>query len=116
MIADCPSIDYIPEFTTKVSKEAILKDGQDMTLIVHSAGEGVLEDERYKEWICQFGEKTHHIILSPDYCNHDYTFHATARNQIRLAAMDPKIFIPPYQSSQPLKAIDSGKKSLFINR
>lgn len=57
----CPDASYIPSIIESEELSNVAGYGQDavMHAIVHRLGDGVLDDERYKNWMNSFGDHVH---------------------------------------------------------
>ena len=108
LIVDCPSLAFVPDVITKLSKSTCLTDSEQMALIVHMIGSDVLHDPNYKAWMREFGDDTHHIIISPDLCNQEITFTSFHAIQEILSQLDSKVFKPGYYSHSPKLEITEG--------
>ncbi|KAF9454406.1 hypothetical protein P691DRAFT_717421 [Macrolepiota fuliginosa MF-IS2] len=118
IILDIPSVDMIPSvirsFDT-VYKPFRSLDPNDMEehavrVVYHLLGSGVLEDERYLEFMKGFPETTEHIVSSPEHSPNPVTFTSHGFNQYRLSQLDPQTFpLPKFNTSAvtPLTNISS---------
>ncbi|CAG8440575.1 11933_t:CDS:10 [Diversispora eburnea] len=95
--ADVPSTSYINSIYE--SSEFVLYQSGNKDLqprvIVHMLGNGVLEDNRYQEWMKKFGPETERIM-----------FHSTATSQFKLSKIDENQFRIPYYSNEPSKQLN----------
>ncbi len=55
MFIECPSLEYIPGITSSPAFD--ITGTARLSFIVHRAGPGVLDDERYLTWMRSFGAK-----------------------------------------------------------
>ncbi|KAF8639102.1 hypothetical protein AX17_001745 [Amanita inopinata Kibby_2008] len=118
LILDVPSTAYIPSLLSSFddpffakfksrspehTKEHVVRS------VFHILGEGVLEDERYIQFMRSFEEgedsddPVHHMIASREHCPDPVTFTSAAFNQLRLNQLDERIFPVPKFSLQPSK-------------
>ncbi|RUS30018.1 hypothetical protein BC938DRAFT_479946 [Jimgerdemannia flammicorona] len=70
-------------------------------------GKGVIEDEKYREWMKKFGGETQHIVGSEDYCAQSILFTSHAIAQLKLSRLDDRIFPIPQYNNIPLKLLES---------
>ncbi|KAF9565899.1 hypothetical protein CPC08DRAFT_143698 [Agrocybe pediades] len=119
LILDVPSVAYIPtlissfknsEFYGKFwSEDPITLEAEDREyntrLVYHLCGQGVLEDEKYKEFMRGFSSITEHVISSREHCPDPVTFTNAAYNQLRLNKLDEKVFHIPKFSLTPKKQL-----------
>ncbi|KAI0330270.1 hypothetical protein GY45DRAFT_1354004 [Cubamyces sp. BRFM 1775] len=75
--------------------------------VFHLCGEGVLEDERYKEFMNGFSDETHHIISSREHTANKITFGRSALAQAKLHQLDADMFPIPKYSMTPLRDLSS---------
>ncbi|PFH48651.1 hypothetical protein AMATHDRAFT_64951 [Amanita thiersii Skay4041] len=123
LVLDVPSPSYIPSvistfetpFYAKFrSRSPEYKEKHIVRTVYHILGEGVLEDERYIQFMRSFEEPesngedpVHHLVASPEYCADPITFTSAAFNQLRLNTLDDKIFPLPKFTLKPSKDISS---------
>ncbi|KAF5351284.1 hypothetical protein D9758_007983 [Tetrapyrgos nigripes] len=115
IIADVPTPGHIPSLVSSFSGSPFYskfrsnrpEDLQDhvVRVIYHICGEGVLEDERYLDFMRGFGPQVHHVVASKEYCSNPVTFTSAAFHQLRLSKLDPDIFVIPKYSLTPKKDI-----------
>ncbi|RHZ49596.1 hypothetical protein Glove_519g75 [Diversispora epigaea] len=108
IVIDVPSISYINSIYASsefVSYQSGNKDLQPC-VIVHMLGNGVLEDNRYQEWMKKFGPETEHVIINEQYCPQRIMFHSTATSQFKLSKIDEDQFRIPYYSNEPSKQLN----------
>lgn len=112
VILDVPSPSYIPSlinsFTRSPLYSKIWSRTPEYTVssVFHLCGEGVLEDERYIEFMNGFPADTHHVISSSEYERDAVTFATAALHQLRLNQfLDPDIFPAPHFSLAPEKEL-----------
>ncbi|KIK93173.1 hypothetical protein PAXRUDRAFT_829230 [Paxillus rubicundulus Ve08.2h10] len=75
--------------------------------VFHLCGENVLEDERYKVFMNDFGPEVHHIVASRRHLPNAVTFTSAAYSQLRLNQLDPSIFPVQKFSCNVEKAISN---------
>lgn len=105
-------------------------------------GNGVLEDNRYQEWMKKFGAETEviikkifflffpsstnyqllinirvylqHVIVNEQYCPQRIMFHSTAISQFKLSKIDENQFRIPHYSNEPSKQLNLGKLKVLL--
>ncbi|RPD65585.1 hypothetical protein L226DRAFT_479775 [Lentinus tigrinus ALCF2SS1-7] len=117
LILDVPTPAHIPSllasftespfFAKYRSKAADVRKEYPMHAVYHLCGEGVLEDERYKEFMNGFSEETHHLISSREYTPDKITFTRSALVQAKLHQLDAEMFPIPKYNLSPSKDITS---------
>ncbi|KAK7031534.1 mitochondrial ribonuclease Z [Favolaschia claudopus] len=110
LILDVPSPSYIPSLLKTFSSSPFFSEFQNrspnytLQAIFHLCGEGVLEDERYIEFMNKFPIDTNHIISSPEHDRDQLTFrnvHQTTRTRL-----DPAVFPEQKLAPTPKKPWD----------
>lgn len=108
IILDCPSPSYIPSLLKSEQYRKIQKSKENTPVcVIHMAGEGVLEDERYKEWMSEFPAQTKHILCSPSWNCPEVIFQDSARSHAKLGQLDSRIFPPIYYRNEPQRKASS---------
>lgn len=109
-IIDIPSLDYLPALLASPAFEPYQSGSPDMTpkCIVHLLGAGVLEDTSYREWMCRFGNTTHHIVAAADYSPQQVIFERHAVVQLKLNKLDEDIFPMVWYKNQPRLELGAG--------
>ncbi|KAK7437378.1 hypothetical protein VKT23_018623 [Stygiomarasmius scandens] len=115
IIADVPTPDHIPSLAETFSKSPFFskfrstrpEDLQEyvVRVIYHVCGDGVLEDERYLEFMQGFGPQVNHVVASREHCANPVTFTSSAFHQLRLSKLDSDMFVVPKLSLTPKKDI-----------
>ena len=105
VIIECPSKEYIPNLSLKLTKETL----GDVCLMIHNLGEDILENSEYIQWLksLDLKDNVQHLIFSPGYCHNALTFPSTSKVLKDLSGLNSKIFKPPFESFSSLKSIDS---------
>ncbi|KAG9016669.1 hypothetical protein FRB90_002586 [Tulasnella sp. 427] len=75
--------------------------------IIHRVGPGVLEDERYRQWMSSFDPAVNHMVSSESYSPNSITYSSSARMQLELSYLDNEIFKLPHHSDTPLASLSS---------
>ncbi|KAF8631971.1 hypothetical protein AX15_002105 [Amanita polypyramis BW_CC] len=119
LIFDIPSPAYIapllssfedPSFLKFKSRSPQHRKEHIVRSMFHIVGEGVLEDERYIQFMKSFeedNEPIHHLVASREHCPDPVTFTSAAFNQLRLNQLDERLFTIPKFSLTPVKNISS---------
>ncbi|KAK2462756.1 hypothetical protein APHAL10511_005274 [Amanita phalloides] len=119
LILDIPSPAHIssllssfddPFFAKFKSRNQKIKQEHVVRSVFHILGEGVLEDERYVQFMKSFEEDddaVHHLIASREHCSDPVTFTSAAFNQLRLNQLDERMFTIPKICLQPAKDIST---------
>ncbi|KAJ3108964.1 hypothetical protein HDU97_009697 [Phlyctochytrium planicorne] len=104
IIIECPSVDYIPCLVNhnKFVPHYADNTSNHVTVIVHTVGEGVIDNEDYTNWMKLFGEDTQHIIIDGKHSPKPIVFKKSAVSISRLNRIDPEIFTLPHYSNTPL--------------
>ncbi|KAJ3084458.1 hypothetical protein HK102_000652 [Quaeritorhiza haematococci] len=124
IIVDCPSPDYIESLISsneKIFAPFYVRDGmksegatsESVQCVVHFLGEGVLEDQRYLDWIGQFGDNTVHVLGSARHSPYTQVNRAQTKIQHRLHILDSSVFPVPFASPSALESSKSYPKMLF---
>ncbi|KAH0834911.1 beta-lactamase-like protein [Lanmaoa asiatica] len=102
LLLDTPTLAHIPallssfvdsgHFARYLWKHAEESKLHKVQAVFHFCGDGVLEDERYKTFMDDFGPEAHHIVASRRYLPNPMTFTSAAYSQLRLNQLDPNIF------------------------
>ncbi|KAG8216533.1 hypothetical protein J3R82DRAFT_6675 [Butyriboletus roseoflavus] len=102
LVFDTPTSAHIPallssfvdsgHFAKYLWKHAEDSKQHKVRVIFHLCGDGVLEDQRYKTFMDDFGPEVHHIVASRKYLPNPMTFTSAAYSQLRLHQLDPIIF------------------------
>ncbi|KAF8434881.1 hypothetical protein L210DRAFT_3552991 [Boletus edulis BED1] len=102
LLFDTPTLAHIPallsnfvnsgDFSKYLWKHAKDSKQHKLRVIFHLCGDGVLEDERYKTFMDDFGPEVHHIVASRRHLPNPMTFTSAAYSQLRLNQLDPNIF------------------------
>ncbi|KAI0777745.1 hypothetical protein BD413DRAFT_640429 [Trametes elegans] len=86
-----------PFFSQYRSKAEEVRKKHPVHAVFHLLGEGVLEDERYKEFMNGFSDETHHIVSSREHTPDKIVFTRSALVQARLNQLDADMFpLPKY--------------------
>ncbi|RUP50800.1 hypothetical protein BC936DRAFT_137640 [Jimgerdemannia flammicorona] len=109
IIIDCPTPAYIPSLLASPAFAIHQTDDvkQQPKVVIHMLGKGVIEDEKYREWMKKFGGETQHIVGSEDYCAQSILFTSHAIAQLKLSRLDDRIFPIPQYNNIPLKLLES---------
>ncbi|KAJ2596943.1 hypothetical protein H4R99_004708 [Coemansia sp. RSA 1722] len=118
IIIDCPTTAYVdslvnnPRFTPYL--DACSDDGEKsmalqkrLLLVVHSLGEGVAQDGRYREWAARFPKHVRHMVSAPEYVADDNPFQRHLRVQAAMSVIDPLAYVLPQSSDKPGLSIRS---------
>ncbi|KAG6330075.1 hypothetical protein ID866_9015 [Astraeus odoratus] len=102
LVLDTPTVAHIPhllagfvgcgpfaKYCEVESKDHIVR------VVYHLCGDGVLEDERYKAFMNEFGPEVHHLVASRRHLPDPVTFTSAAYSQLRLNQLDPNVFPLP---------------------
>ncbi|PPQ65164.1 hypothetical protein CVT24_011027 [Panaeolus cyanescens] len=118
-VFDIPSPDHIPSlcnsFRTNTFYQrfwsedgsAVQSSEHIVRTVYHFLGDGVLEDERYKQFMRGFGPNVHHLVTSREHSPDPLTFTTAGYNQLRLNKLDEVMFPIPKHSMVPRKEISS---------
>ncbi|TFY69819.1 hypothetical protein EVJ58_g184 [Rhodofomes roseus] len=112
LVFDVPTPSHISElvksftqdpFYSKFRSKATPASAQEPIVyaVYHLCGVGVLEDERYKNFMRGFPEDTHHIISSREHGDNRVVFTKAALNQLQLSTLDPDMFPLPVHTLRP---------------
>ncbi|KAI0360608.1 hypothetical protein OH77DRAFT_1393497 [Trametes cingulata] len=111
LILDVPTPAHIPSllesftespfFAQYRSKSPEMRKAHPVHAVFHLCGDGVLEDERYKEFMNGFSDDTHHIISSRKHMADKITFGHSALLQAKLNQLDAEMFPVPKYSLEP---------------
>jgi ribonuclease Z len=135
IILDVPFPSYIPSLLDSFTRSPFYckmqSESPEHTIhsIFHICGEGVLEDERYVEFMNKFPTDTNvsivllkvscishfsqHIISSPE-CDRDVaTFKASVLDQMRMNQLDPVMFPIQKFSLEPKKRLEGTHLSFY---
>ncbi|KAJ2034060.1 hypothetical protein GGI01_000236 [Coemansia sp. RSA 376] len=115
IVIDCPSTLYIdslvsnPQFAPFLTASETSDEGRQaqLVLVVHSLGNGVALDERYKSWVNRFPSHVHHMLSSPEFVPDANPFQRHLRVQASMAAVDPRVYVLPQGSSQSQQPLSS---------
>ncbi|KAI0674372.1 hypothetical protein C8Q78DRAFT_967526 [Trametes maxima] len=117
LIVDVPTPAHIPSLLSAFTEtpfysqyrskvEAVRKE-HPVHAVFHLCGEGVLEDERYTEFMNGFSDHTHHVISSKEHTSDKVVFGKSALVQGKLNQLDPDMFpVPKYNLSPARKLAD----------
>ncbi|KAI6104184.1 hypothetical protein F5141DRAFT_1189708 [Pisolithus sp. B1] len=102
LLLDTPTLAHIPDLLAGFAdggpfakyRQPESKD-HDVRVIHHLCGDGVLEDERYRALMNEFGPDVHHVVASRRYLPDPVTFTSAAYSQLRLNQLDSDIFPTP---------------------
>ncbi|KAJ1920472.1 hypothetical protein H4219_001309 [Mycoemilia scoparia] len=119
LIIDCPSSDYITSLVESQQWAQFYESTQNPDnqpkLIIHTLGEGVLEDPRYIDWIRRFGPNTRHVINSQEYCGDANPYQRHAALQASLSLIDPSMFAMPQSNAFPKKDLNKLAENAGVN-
>ncbi|EKM81596.1 hypothetical protein AGABI1DRAFT_105131 [Agaricus bisporus var. burnettii JB137-S8] len=110
IILDVPMIEMIPSVIHSFDsayKPFRSIDPSDMEkhtvrVVYHLLGEGVLQDERYIDFMKGFPATTEHVVSSSEYSPNPLTFTSHGFKQYCLSRLDPEVFpIPKFDISPP---------------
>ncbi|KAI0710377.1 hypothetical protein C8T65DRAFT_648151 [Cerioporus squamosus] len=117
LILDVPTPAHIPSllasftdspfFAKHRSKDKDIRKEHPVHAVYHLCGDGVLEDERYKEFMNGFYDETHHLIFSREYTPDKITFTRSALVQAKLHQLDTEMFPLPKYNLSPSRDITS---------
>ncbi|KAF9159871.1 Zinc phosphodiesterase ELAC protein 2 [Actinomortierella ambigua] len=114
MVVDCPSVEYIaslvsaPEFQAfQSSSSADSTTEGDVCSVVHMAGETVLSDPAYQQWMASFGNKTQHIVAHQDFCGERLIWRSQSVSAVKLSKLSNTIFPVPYYNNRPVADLAS---------
>ncbi|KAI0635238.1 beta-lactamase-like protein [Trametes polyzona] len=117
LVLDVPSPEYIPSLMTSFtespyfskyrSREEGVREEHPVHAVFHLCGDGVLEDERYKEFMDGFSDKTHHVISSRQHTADKIVFGKSALIQAKLNQLDADMFPVPKYSMEPARSLAS---------
>ncbi|CDO70624.1 hypothetical protein BN946_scf184748.g22 [Trametes cinnabarina] len=120
LILDVPTPAHIPSLMTSFTESPFFSQFRSKTeasrkehpvhAVFHLCGDGVLEDERYKEFMNGFSDETHHVISSRLYTPDRIVFRKSALVQAKLNQLDADMFPVPKYSLAP--ALDFSCKSV----
>ncbi|KAM5533878.1 hypothetical protein V8D89_012418 [Ganoderma adspersum] len=107
LILDVPTVAHIPTlvasftdspfFSRYRSKDEAIRKEQPLYAVYHICGAGVLEDERYKEFMNGFSNDSYHVVSSKEHSPNKISFTRTALVQGKLSQLDADMFpIPKY--------------------
>ncbi|KAI6010112.1 hypothetical protein EDC04DRAFT_3072447 [Pisolithus marmoratus] len=107
LLLDTPTLAHIPSLLAgfadggPFAKYRKLKSEDHIVRVIHHlCGDGVLEDERYRAFMNEFGPDVHHLVASRRYLPDPVTFTSAAYSQLRLNQLDADIFpIPKFTTS-----------------
>ncbi|KAF9974037.1 Zinc phosphodiesterase ELAC protein 2 [Actinomortierella ambigua] len=105
LVVDCPSVEYLPSLLAAPEFRALQAANDrsnDVSSIVHMAGEAVLSDPRYQQWMAAFGEATQHIVAHQDFCGERLIWRSQSISAVRLSKLSPSIFPVPYFENRPV--------------
>ncbi|KAI0317320.1 hypothetical protein OF83DRAFT_1083676 [Amylostereum chailletii] len=115
IVLDVPTPDHIeslsstfstPFYAEFRSKTEDVEKRYNVHLIYHLLGKGVLEDERYRDFMCGFADNVHHLVAAPEFCPDPVTFTSAAFSQLRLNQLDPEFFPPIHFNTSPTKSLE----------
>ncbi|KAI8986907.1 beta-lactamase-like protein [Trametes punicea] len=107
LIVDVPTPAHVPSLMTSFiespflakyrTKSMAINKEHPVHAIFHLCGDGVLEDERYKEFMNGFSEQTQHVISSREHTPDKIVFGKSALVQAKLHQLDADMFpLPKY--------------------
>ncbi|KAI6012153.1 hypothetical protein BKA83DRAFT_4370844 [Pisolithus microcarpus] len=113
LLLDIPTLAHIPSLLAGFAdggpfakyRQLNSKD-HDVRVIHHLCGDGVLEDERYRALMNEFGPDVHHLVASRRYLPDPVTFTSAAYSQLRLKQLDSDIFPTPKFTLSAEKALE----------
>lgn len=80
--------------------------------IVHAVPLEVIQDQRYQNWMRQFGPDCHHIVADHDVCANKLMYPSSATIPLRLSKLDEVMFkVPQYQITPRVSLADLSKQS-----
>ncbi|KAL7284142.1 hypothetical protein ACG7TL_001423 [Trametes sanguinea] len=113
LIVDVPTPAHIPSlmasftespfFSQYRSKTEASRKEHPVHAVFHLCGDGVLEDERYKEFMNGFSDDTHHLISSRLHTPDRVAFGKSALVQTKLNELDADMFPVPKYSLTPAR-------------
>lgn len=115
LLLDTPTLAHIPSLLAgfaddgPFSKYRQLNSKDHVVRVIHHlCGDGVLEDERYRSFMNEFGPDVHHLVASRRYLPDPVTFTSAAYSQLRLNQLDSDVFpVPKFTLSaeRPLEGV-----------
>ncbi|KAG8949148.1 hypothetical protein FRC00_008228, partial [Tulasnella sp. 408] len=75
--------------------------------VIHRVGPGVLEDQRYREWMASFDPAVNHMIASERYSPDQITYSSSAKMQLELSYLDGDVFRLPSRGDTPPASLSS---------
>lgn len=105
LIIDCPSTEYIENLLRKDFWTSCVGERQ-ISVIVHSCGDGVLEDGQYQRFMSSFGSSVTHLISREDYTADKITIWKSAEQLSLLRELDSEMY-------PTLNSVDAPKCSSF---
>lgn len=108
LILDCPSVEYISSLVAV----RLWKECEIPSIIVHSGGPGVFENETYQKFMDSFGPKVKHYLCRGDLSINQVTNIKSAEYSALLSKIAPKIFLSPSE----YESRDNPVSNNLINR
>ncbi|KAL4068530.1 hypothetical protein V8B97DRAFT_2024779 [Scleroderma yunnanense] len=115
LLFDTPTLAHIPGLLAGFADDGPFAkywqiDSKDhvVRVVYHLCGDDVLEDERYKIFMNQFGPDVHHLVASRRHLSDPVTFTSAAYCQLRLNQLDSNIFpLPKFSmnAERPLRDV-----------
>ena len=101
VILECPHVGFVESVVT----HPLLQPGMTLqcpnpALIVHIAPQEVVQNERYCQWMNDFGKGTTHLLLHETLCQPEVTFRASMKLQCPLHLLCPDLYHLPYACSE----------------
>jgi len=114
IVVDCPSALYIAHLVSRPEFEKYDRRSHPKTLdkvdcIVHMAGQEVMTNEQYRNWMSSFGEETQHLVAHSDYCGQRLVFPSQALCSLKLSKLSDTIFPVPYYDNTPAHVLSTPK-------
>ncbi|KAI0372022.1 hypothetical protein BV20DRAFT_964716 [Pilatotrama ljubarskyi] len=113
LILDVPTPEHIPSLMASFtespfyakyrSKDIDMRKKHPVHAVFHLCGDGVLEDERYKEFMNGFSDETYHVVSSKEHTADKIVFGRSALVQAKLNQLDPEMFPIPKYSLKPAR-------------
>ncbi|KAJ1551715.1 hypothetical protein HK096_003572 [Nowakowskiella sp. JEL0078] len=102
-VVDCPSVDYIENLVKDPSFDNYydLPDRDNVSIIIHFLGSGVVENPVYKDWMKKFA-LTQHIIVAPETSAQTLICRKSTDLKFRLNEIDSSTFPIPHYTNENL--------------
>lgn len=104
---DVPQKSYLNSLLTEERLQAVLLDiagGNRPKIVIHQLGDGVLEDERYQQWINRFCSGVQNVIVAPGLHANENAHEASSLFLSLLSNVEDKVFpqLPKLQQKTSL--------------